>query len=82
MKSILDILIKQGLFERLYPKSDLVEVISSYSAGLCSKECAMTATRPITSICILMHKVLSWDYIALGCINTPQDRLHTLKLKN
>lgn len=81
MKSILNILIKQGLFERLYPKSCLVEVISSYSHILCIKERAMTATRPIAFICILMHKMLSGDCVALGCIDTPQDRLHTLKLK-
>lgn len=39
MKSILDILIKQGLFETLYPKSYLIKVISSYSAVLYVKEC-------------------------------------------
>jgi len=61
MKSILDILIKQGLFERLCAKSYLIEVTSSYSAVLCIKECAVIATRPITFICILLHKVLSQE---------------------
>lgn len=81
MKSIWDILIKWGLFVGLCPKSYLIQVTSSYSAVLCNKECAMIATRLTAFICILMHKVLSGDCIALGCINAPKDRLHTLKKK-
>lgn len=78
MKSNLGILIKQGLFESLYPKSCLK---LSYWAVLCIEECAVIAPRPISFVCILMQKVLSGDCTALVCINTPKDWLHIFKLK-
>lgn len=81
MNSIWDVSIKWGSLERLCPKSCLIQVTSSYSAVLCNKECTMVATRLIAFIGILMHKVLSGNCIALGYINAPKDRLHTLKLE-
>lgn len=45
------------IWKTVKKKKYLIAVLSSYSAALSSKECAVIATRPVTAIWVLMPRV-------------------------